>query len=332
MKRIIRWVLGTALFVGLAGQALSFELVFASEIEARTMLAARDEFIVRMSPFDRASRMKTDRDVSEAQFLEFVASAAEGWNRREKEKVESAFRAVKTAVINLSLPLPKQVYVVKTSGLEEGKVAYTRGTAIFLPENILAAPERAIQKLLAHELFHISSRKNPELARALYKSIGFQYCGEIEFPVALAPRKITNPDAPKNDYCIQLVHNRQKVWAVPVLISQTPKYDTSRGGEFFQYLQLSMLLVEPPSSEAGVRVLYNASGPRLAELQQFSGFYEQVGQNTGYLIHPEEILADNFALMVLGERDVRSPEVLTRMQKILTKFSAVDQGVIKVWK
>jgi len=332
MKRFVRCVVGTALFMGLAGQALSLELLFASETEAKGMLSARDDFIVRMSPFDRAARMKTAREVSEAQFLEFAASAAEVWDRREREKVESAFRAVRAMVVNLALPLPKQVYVVKTSGVEEGKVAYTRGNAIFLPANILAASERDIQKLLAHELFHISSRSNPDLARALYKSIGFQYCGEIEFPEVLAARKITNPDAPKNDFCIQLVHNRQKVWAIPVLVSQAPKYDTARGGDFFQYLKLSMLMVEPPSAEAGVRVLYNASGPRMADLEQFFGFFEQVGQNTGYLIHPEEILADNFALMVLGERDVRSPEVMTRMQKILTRFSAGDQGGKKVWK
>lgn len=332
MMRFVRYIFGIGLVFGLMGHVYSLELVFASEAEAKLILTTRDEFIVRMSPFDRAARMKTDREISEAKFLEFVGSAAEVWNRREKEKVESAFRAVRAMVVNLSLPLPKQVYVVKTSGVEEGKVAYTRGNAIFLPENLLAASERDIQKLLAHELFHISSRNNPDLARALYKSIGFQYCGEIEFPVTLVSRKITNPDAPKNDYCIQLVHNRQKVWAVPVLISQVPKYDTSRGGEFFQYLKLSMLLVETPAADAGVRVLYNASGPRLLELEQFSGFFEQVGQNTGYLIHPEEILADNFALMVLGERDVRSPEVMTRMQKILTRHGAGGQGGIKVWK
>lgn len=332
MNQFVRGVLGAVLFLGIAGHVFSLELLFASEAEAKGMLSARDEFIVRMSPFDRAARMKTAREVSETQFLEFAALAAEVWDRREIEKVESAFRAVKAMVVSLSLPLPKQVYVVKTSGVEEGNVAYTRGNAIFLPRSILAAPEREIQKLLAHELFHISSRNNPDLARLLYKSIGFQYCGEIEFPVSLAPRKITNPDAPKNDYCIQLWLNRQKVWAVPVLTSQAPKYDTSRGGEFFQYLQLSMLLVEPPVANVGVKVLYNANGPLLADLQQFSGFFEQVGQNTGYLIHPEEILADNFALMVLGERDVRSPEVLTRMQKILDRTSASDRGVIKVWK
>jgi hypothetical protein len=55
----------------------------------------------------------------------------------------------------------------------------------------------------------------------------------------------------------------------------------------------------------------------LAAPEQISGFIEQVGQNTSYLIHPEEILADNFALLVLGMEDVPSPEILKRIRAIL---------------
>lgn len=50
---------------------------------------------------------------------------------------------------------------------------------------------------------------------------------------------------------------------------------------------------------------------------QVSGFFEQVGRNTNYVIHPEEILADNFSLLILGERRVPSPEILEKMQGIL---------------
>jgi hypothetical protein len=44
-----------------------------------------------------------------------------------------------------------------------------------------------------------------------------------------------------------------------------------------------------------------------------------VGRNTDYIIHPEEILAENFALLVLGAGNVPSPEVLTRMREALAK-------------
>ncbi|HEV8326412.1 MAG TPA: DUF4157 domain-containing protein [Nitrospiraceae bacterium] len=324
MVRLPHTVLAAILLLGLVGQTNAGELLFAPATDSRRILSTKDTFVARMSPFDRAARMKTDRDVTESQFLEFAASAALDWEQHEKDVVESAFRKIRTAVARLSLPLPGQIYLIKTSGREEGNAAYTRSNAIVLPKSILASSEREIQRLLAHELFHISSRTHPKLAKLLYESIGFQYCGEIEFPENLAPRKITNPDAPQNDYCIRLELDGQKTWAIPILFSRAPRYDNSRGGEFFQYLQLALLLVERPGDTRAPLALYDSHGPRLVGLEQISGFFEQVGQNTEYIIHPEEILADNFALIVLGERNVRSPEVLSKIQSALAKFSTSE--------
>jgi hypothetical protein len=55
----------------------------------------------------------------------------------------------------------------------------------------------------------------------------------------------------------------------------------------------------------------------LASPEEVSRFFEQVGRNTNYVIHPEEILADNFALLVLDEHNVPSPEILEKTQRIL---------------
>jgi len=298
-------------------QSNAQELLFFSVSDARPILSARDDFLARLSPFDRAARMKTDRDVTEAQFFQFVAASALNWSQQEKSIVETAFEKIQPAVARLKLPLPDKIDVIKTSGDEEGHAAYTRQNAIILPRNVLASPEKEIQRLLAHELFHIFSRSHPNLVKRLYKMIGFNYCGEVEFPPNLALQKITNPDAPKNDYYIQLELGTEKVQAVPILFSKVSKYDVSHGGEFFQYMQLALLLVGPPAGSGTPRTLYDSGVPRLIGLQQVSGFFEQVGQNSGYIIHPEEILADNFALLVLGERNLRSPEILLRMKRIL---------------
>jgi hypothetical protein len=42
-----------------------------------------------------------------------------------------------------------------------------------------------------------------------------------------------------------------------------------------------------------------------------------VGRNTGYLIHPEEILADNFELLIAADRRPPNPEIVHRMGEIL---------------
>jgi hypothetical protein len=41
-----------------------------------------------------------------------------------------------------------------------------------------------------------------------------------------------------------------------------------------------------------------------------------------YIIHPEEILADNFALLVLQQRQVPSPEVIDRIERVLIDTGA----------
>jgi len=292
-------------------------VIFATVDDARGILTNRDDFVRRMSPFDRAARMKTDKGVSEKEYLEFVGKNVLQWNDAEKQKVTSALQGIHAKLEALSLPFPKKVFMVKTTGDEEGKAPYTRVNAVILPKAEIAAPITKIRKMICHELFHILSRANPELREKLYAVIGFVKCDEVEFPKELISRKITNPDAPANDHCILLNTRGKDIWAIPILFSSAEKYDTVRGGEFFDYLQFQFLVVERQGKTPDVRPLYDNRKPRLVDLQQISGFIEQVGRNTEYIIHPEEILADNFALLILGARDAPSPEIIRKMEEVL---------------
>jgi len=42
----------------------------------------------------------------------------------------------------------------------------------------------------------------------------------------------------------------------------------------------------------------------------------RLGGNTGYIIHPEETMADNFALLVIG-RPVPNPGLLQSIERVL---------------
>ena len=283
---------------------------FASVNEGAEILGRKDEFIQRLSTFDRAARMKTDRSISEDEFLKFVKGSVLTWNESEKAKIEAAIASIRPGLDALPLSLPKIVNLVKTSGAEEGHAFYTRDTAIVLPEKETDEGDSGLLKrTIAHELFHILPRVNPALREKLYELIRFKKCGEVEFPSDLKSRKITNPDAPRNDHAIQIRVGGEEVRAVPILFSNAAKYDVNRGGEFFNYLQLSFLQVPRMSS----------GQPVLATPEEVSGFFEQVGRNTNYFIHPEEILADNFALLILDEHNVPSPEILEKMRRILER-------------
>ena len=283
---------------------------FVSVSEGAEILGRKDDFVQRLSGFDRAARMKTDKSTSEDAFLTFVKASVTTWTDSEKAKVEAAIAPIRPALQALLPTLPKIIYLVKTTGAEEGKAFYTRDTAIIFPGSELGhAGAELLSKMIAHELFHILSRENPILREKLYQLIGFTKCPEIEFPGELKERKITNPDAPRNDHSIRLRAGDRDVIGVPILFSATAKYDVGRGGEFFNYLQFKFLLASKKSSAS--------SKPEIVAPEQVSGFFEQVGRNTTYVIHPEEILADNFALLVLGQKDVPSPDILDRMRATL---------------
>jgi hypothetical protein len=294
--------------------AVAQSIDFATIAQGRELLTTRDDFVTRMSPFDRAARMKTDQDVTEDAYLRFVAANVREWAPDEKAAVEGVWAELKTKLDEMRLPFPKTILFVKTTGAEEGDAEYTRGVGIALPESALASEKRSgLRAIVAHELFHVLSRNAPELRDRLYAVIGFQPCMEIVFPEALAARKITNPDAPKNDHCIQVRNGAETVWAVPILYAKTDRYDMAKGGLFFEYLKFSFLVVE------GLSGKYDAAHPVLLDVNQLQGFYEQVGRNTEYIIHPEEILADNFRLLLLGQSDVQSPQVLAGLRKALAQ-------------
>ncbi len=297
----------------------STTVVFATAEEGRKILTARDDFVRALSPFDRVARMKTDREVSEEAFLEFVGGNVLDWTDAEKAALSTALDSLRTPLARLTLPWPRVIYAIKTTGAEEGDAAYTRANALVLPRSMLPSNRPVDPKLICHELFHILSRSNPALRDRLYTAIGFVKCGAVEFPETLRRRKLTNPDAPANDHCIRVQVNGSDAWAVPILFSRTEKYDVKRGGEFFRYMEFQLLLVEREGDAPRLKPAPAGQPPRLVGTEQVTGFFEQVGRNTEYIIHPEEILADNFVSLVMQDRHVPSPEVLKKLQGVLAE-------------
>lgn len=163
-------------------------VAFATIDEGKQILTAQDAFVSRMSPFDRAARMKTDSKVSKKDYLEFVSKNVLAWDAAEKQKITAALQGVQAELEALSLRLPKKVFIVKTTGNEEGGAAYTRANVIVFPKADLTASIAKIQKLICHELFHIMSRANPNLREKLYAAIGFVKCNEVAFPSQLKLR------------------------------------------------------------------------------------------------------------------------------------------------
>lgn len=298
-------------------------LHFASVEEGRGILSTRDEFIRHMSPFDRALRLKRNENVSEPEYLELAAGTVRPWTDADKQAVGSALGGIQSELQSYASLLPEEMALIKVSGQAEGNSAYTRSNAIVLPESMIDDPPYMLQLLLAHELFHVMSRENSDLRDRLYNLIGFRRCHGFEFPPELESTRITNPDAPVNRHCIRLEVAGSDRWAVPVLLSNRSEYDMARGGAVFDYLKFRFLLVDLDEASA-VTVRREDGEPVVVAPGAVSGYFEQVGRNTQYIIHPEEILADNFAYLVLGIEGMESPGIIEQLQRVL--HSAVSSA------
>ena len=291
---------------------------FATVAESRRILADRDDFIKSMSPFDRAVRMKSPKQVSEKEFLDFASQQVRPWQASEKAKVAAVLGPVRKKLAPFGLRLPEVVFLVKTTGLEEDNAPYSRDSAVILPEGKIP---RLRESLLIHELFHVFTRNNPDVQKRLYRILGFAVCEDIELPEPLRAIKITNPDAPRINCTIELRTSPAATTRfAPVLLSARPTYSPSAGGGLFAHLKFVLMKVEqragkwqPATDQAGKCVLL---GPA-----KVPDYLSKIGRNTGYIIHPEETLAENFVLLVrAGGRipAVPTPRILRQMKAVLS--------------
>ena len=64
-----------------------------------------------------------------------------------------------------------------------------------------------------------------------------------------------------------------------------------------------------PKQENGTTIVY--------PMEKISDFKEKIGENTQYIIHPEEILAENFVIAFIDQQSVPTPELKEKIRKIL---------------
>ncbi len=303
--------------------AVGAEVRFAGRDEAAKLLGKRDRFVDAQSGWDRQARLKTDRDVPVEEFLKFAAGEALDWEAAERKAITATIEKARERLRAWKLPWPKEILLVHTTGKEEGGAACCRQNAVVLPKKAIAGRSaESLERLLLHELFHILSSHNEKLRERLYGVIGFSKCGAIALPAELAARKITNPDAPTIEHVVEVTVDDKPVHVVPILLAEPAKYDAASGKEFFAYMQFRLLAVAKGENDRyGLRLVEGK--PWLVDPAKTPSYHEKIGRNTGYIIHPEEVMADNFVLLVVGEADVKTPRILEEMRAI---FRSPESG------
>lgn len=305
------------LLLALAGIAHAQErFVFASETQARAVLGARDDYVRATGAFERSASLRTAETVDEERFIAAMRDTALAWSEEEERAFASLLPRLERFVLPMRWKSPWPVLLLKASDRLMDGFPHTRGNAIVLQERMLKpalSDPQSLAYLMAHELFHVLSRGDAALQEELYAAIGFRSCAAVDMPATLAGLRLTNPDAPESRHAITVRWRGENVEALPFVHFRSENVNPR--SSFSGQVRTSWLPVERRNGRCSAR------DERLA-LDALEGFYEQVGRNTEYLIHPEEILADNFALLFLAAGSenppkIRSPEVLERVRRIL---------------
>ena len=290
---------------------------FADKQTAVEKLSRHDKFVDAMSPFDRQCRLQSDDNVTTDAYLHFVSQHVFEWNESEKTAIKAVLDSIEQKCRPYILPLPEQILFVKTDGKEEGGAAYCRGNLVVLPAARVAVSADRLERLVLHELFHVMSSHNPGLQEQLYSLIGFRICQEIQLPPSLSDRKLTNPDAPLVNCVIPLTRNGEEITVAPVLFASPEKYESKLGGPFFKFLEFKLMVVV--GEETTWEPFQTDGVPVLLDPDKTPEYLAKIGQNTGYIIHPDEILADNFVHLILQSRDLQTPQLIEQMRQILTR-------------
>lgn len=272
-----------------------------NRIEGQQVIVQQDDFIRRLSPLDRQLRLHTSEPVDTARFLEHAKVQVVEWTPQHLNILRGAVELVQLRLreAEIDLDLPQEIAVVLTTGLEEGMnrpVAYVRGTSIFLNRMALAVD---LPHTVAHELFHVYTGTHDDKRAQLYKLIGFEKESNYRLPADLEARRITNPDQMYFDQKVEVEYRDKKSWFIPVMLAA----GAGSEGDFYDHLDVRWATLD-------------RTPPLLLRTQELTGLYAKIGHNSAYVLGPEEILAENFALAI-ERRELPTPDIAVGVLDIM---------------
>jgi len=325
--------LGGVLFIALRCQSPAIKeapncaILHLDSIQAAEVIVedTMEHFFDQISELDMAIQLKLEkgeglpRKVLLEQYRSFLKTDVGHFSDEESQMLNDIFAKAFALCQKLSPDLlPDTLRLLKTKGRHYGpSVFYTRQQCIIIPENDLLEPdsEKLLQVML-HELFHIYSRYHPEQRTQLYQLIGFSpLSGTLHYPAALERTLLCNPDGINVAYAIHLPDANSPVQAIPLIRSRYEHFDPVLP-DFFAYLSFDLYAIKAIADDT-FEVQCRADGSGTLTDVEKAGFRKQIGDNTDYIIHPDEILADNFALLAL--KGAGKDQLLQKIKELIVK-------------
>jgi hypothetical protein len=216
---------------------------------------------------------------------------------------------------------PERIRLIKIKTNHYGpSVYYTREDIILIPADVLKQPNASqFLDVMLHEIFHVYSRYHPEQKKELYGLIGFQAVDQLEIPEPVADRMLYNPDGINLNWTIQLdIKDKGKIWAIPAIVSTYSQYRPALP-MFFGYLRFGLFEATCEDDLSRCTMIGTEDGFSTLDNTAMGPYFKKIKDNTQYIIHPDEIMADNFVLVVMGRQQPKRTEHLSEAGKELLK-------------
>ena len=265
---------------------------YATAEEGRELMLSNNEnYYDKFSQNDLDFKMqKTGATMDE--YKEFAGAQVLDFTPMEKSYMDKCISKMEKALDKNGYVLPEidEIVFIKTTMLEEpGASGYTHGTQIYLQAEVISVYsighiipgfDEYFYHLLWHELFHCLTRNNPDFRADMYSLVNFTVVdSDYELPDSVFEYHISNPDVEHHNAYATFIIDGEEVDCFTDFIT-TKHYDEVHAS-FMTCSETALVPID------GTDTFYTPD--------QASNFDEVFGTNTGYVVDPEECMADNFA-------------------------------------
>jgi hypothetical protein len=289
----------------------------------------KDHFFAAIGLLDMSLQLKTtwpdtlSRPVALEHYQESLRQSVQSFPPQEAQRLSEWTQDCIQMIREIAPSIvPDTIRLIRVDGKAYGDYTfYTREKCIIIPaEAARNLPEQPCKQVLMHELFHIISRYHPELRRELYALIGFYPISKpVTLDSTLIPTRLLNPDGIDMNWGIQLSPKGLPSLRAQIVIHARYPAFLPRRPQFFNYLKTSLFAME--ETDQGWTV-----GPLDQPLSKpyWEAFNAQIGDNTDYIIHPDEIMADNFVYTLMPAAkpnpSAAGKQLLQQIREVLAQY------------
>lgn len=290
---------------------------FADREEAVKCYLSNEEYFEGFSPCDIQYKTQNINGTLE-DVKEFGSSQMQEFTEEEKEILSDLFAEMEEDLSKQGYVLPDMdeiTLIRSTQGEESGSGAYTHGTQIYMGQylmDIISDDDESThlygKSIMWHEIFHCLTRSNPDFRKEMYEIIGFTIGDEdFKIPPSVYEKFISNPDVEHHNSYASFNIDGERKDCFMALIAEKPFKE--KGDSFFDCM--AGVLVPTDGSD----VYYHNTDA--------DNFFDLIGRNTGYVIDPEECMADNFSYAITYGRDgmdYETPEIIDAVIEKIKKL------------